>query len=993
MMAYHKREFTNLAGSGAQSRSIYEKVTQLCTCNDGIAKYLIDGDPLISRTAFYNGARLNCINATDKQVRSRHNSGLIIDEGCLLPGSKVITERGAIKVEDIIVGDSVLNQYGDITTVKKVWSKDWDDGVVKIIVNDLEKSVVKLTYDHRVLVFDSFDTVPVWKNAEDILLNNRLALPKKLSKMSNFSFILDTLGCVKDCGDYFAIPILDLESYFYSGKVWDVEVVDGESFLMPNLVAHNCQEDLKAGVVMKTALQNALTQPNHLILVLSTFHHPEGFFQEYWDDSEEFGFTRYKWDLIDTLKKCEKDIECSECYLTDSEKVRDPDGKVVGTKLIGCNGRARNSDGFREFETAVDIKRTNSGSEVYRIEYLCERPQFYGSVYDQDQLNDAEWEEVETIPITEVVNNRSIPSVGIDWGYAGQTSVIYTEKSLLGVGVLSCGFFHENRSTEIIEYLYQLRDAHGTFHIYADAADPFNNRELQEAGFHVVPVAFKKWKDFGIKNIQRFLETGRIQLALKGEGIKELISQLRKYRADARGNIIKRDDHGPDALLSFLTPNTTIMTEDGWKKVCRIAKGDKVLTHKGRFRSVIRTNFTKYTGVEYSVWVSDGLNKAQPMRVTAEHPFLTSKGWVVASDLKVGDGMFLLGHKCDCCEEVVPYHKKYCVSCGKTQRNSRWLNPTEREESERKFKSESLKLEYASGKRCSKTNSIKATERIKETYANGEILGFKDKDFQTKCRLLGDTAENRAKQSIFMRDHNPMYQPEACKKASIFMKEHTKLPEVKARLRRNGLLAIESSKSFAPKPDIYTDIELLLEKELHDLGLFPKHNKKLGRYFGDFVFMKEKVVVECDGDYWHARREEENPGYDLRRQIYLEDMGYTVIRFLGSAIKENSSLCADKVSAIFSNHSGNYGFLPITVTKIEAKQLAKPKTAYHFEVEEDHSYVARGVVHHNCAMMNWVFIEMYGAGENLREAHPDQYSEENRLKNDTLEDNGEVIII
>jgi len=756
MMVYKSKEFTNLAGSGSQARSIYEKVVEFCSCNPQVYQYLIDGDPLISRTHFYNGAKLHCINATDKQVRSRHDSGLIIDEGCLLPGSKVITERGIINVEDVVPGDCVVNQDGIITSVKNVWSKDWDNRVVNISLNGWSTGL-ELTHDHRVKIIRGLDkgnpkrkdsvneSSAEWVHAEDISDRDYVLIPKiktsdiddciladtydggkwlgywlgdgwtgkqrsrgiyvvfnskdkrnideyvsiskdlfgrevcfdnssvenrintdtalfthkeladfldttfgtkstekgmpfdfiagqskdfvrgvisgliasdgtvwegkassggvckrasiqtssealaasiftclaklgvaasyreRPAKISNIrgkeyctkeSWVIDINGKAMslftdtddsdrkqkafnswvEIDNYIAVPVKSVESRHYSGEVWDIEVKDGESFMMMNAVVHNCQEDLKAGEVMKTALQNALTQPEHLILILSTFHHPEGFFQEYWDDAETHGFTRYKWSVYDTMVKCELDIDCADCYLSEVVNEHDERGRVIGTTVKGCNGTARKAEGYQSFEAVCDIKKVNEGSSVYTVEFECERPKFYGSIYDIEALAESEWEDITWYEEIE-------KSVGLDWGYVGQTAICMTVRSEIGVGVLETAWFHEQKIGEIIGYLNKLREEYGNFVVFADSSDQFSNRELHEEGFKVIPVVFKKWKEFGIQNVSKFLTTGRLQFLKDGEGNDQLLSQLRRYRADGNGKPIKKDDHGPDALM------------------------------------------------------------------------------------------------------------------------------------------------------------------------------------------------------------------------------------------------------------------------------------------------------------------------------------------------------------------------------------------------------------------------------------------------------------
>ena len=86
-------------------------------------------------------------------------------------------------------------------------------------------------------------------------------------------------------------------------------------------------------------------------------------------------------------------------------------------------------------------------------------------------------------------------------------------------------------------------------------------------------------------------------------------------------------------------PTTRIETSDGRKPIAKIKAGDLVLTHLNRYRQVTRTMKREYSGDFYTVHT--GKSSIIPSRgqvtATAEHPFLTSNGWVKASDLEKGD--------------------------------------------------------------------------------------------------------------------------------------------------------------------------------------------------------------------------------------------------------------------------------------------------------------------------------------------------------------------
>ncbi len=53
-----------------------------------------------------------------------------------------------------------------------------------------------------------------------------------------------------------------------------------------------------------------------------------------------------------------------------------------------------------------------------------------------------------------------------------------------------------------------------------------------------------------------------------------------------------------------------------------------------------------------------------------------------------------------------------------------------------------------------------------------------------------------------------------------------------------------------------------------------KRQKPIGRYIVDFVCHESNLIVEVDGG-----QHQENAGYDQRRDAWLQEQGYTVLRF------------------------------------------------------------------------------------------------------------------
>jgi intein/homing endonuclease len=88
--------------------------------------------------------------------------------------------------------------------------------------------------------------------------------------------------------------------------------------------------------------------------------------------------------------------------------------------------------------------------------------------------------------------------------------------------------------------------------------------------------------------------------------------------------------------------DTPITTFAGLKKIKDVKEGDRVLTHRGRFRKVTKTFKHAYTGKVVKIrfggvaWVT----------VTEDHPVLvglTNWKWVAAKDVKVGDKVSVAG--------------------------------------------------------------------------------------------------------------------------------------------------------------------------------------------------------------------------------------------------------------------------------------------------------------------------------------------------------------
>ena len=114
-----------------------------------------------------------------------------------------------------------------------------------------------------------------------------------------------------------------------------------------------------------------------------------------------------------------------------------------------------------------------------------------------------------------------------------------------------------------------------------------------------------------------------------------------------------------------------------------------------------------------------------------------------------------------------------------------------------------------------------------------------------------------------------------------------------------------------------TEIELLLRKELWNRGYRYRKNYKKAVGKPDIALTKYKIAVFCDSEFWHGYNWEErkrdfkshqefwipkierNMERDVEVTAHLESEGWTVIRFWGKEIKNDTARCADIIESVF----------------------------------------------------------------------------------------------
>jgi very-short-patch-repair endonuclease len=94
----------------------------------------------------------------------------------------------------------------------------------------------------------------------------------------------------------------------------------------------------------------------------------------------------------------------------------------------------------------------------------------------------------------------------------------------------------------------------------------------------------------------------------------------------------------------------------------------------------------------------------------------------------------------------------------------------------------------------------------------------------------------------------------------------------------------------------FSSIEIAMLKALRDKNLAPYHQFPIAPYITDIAFPAQMLVVECDGDYWHASPQQR--AKDHAKDKFLTKLGWRVLRLKESEIKASSTDCADRIISL-----------------------------------------------------------------------------------------------
>lgn len=388
-------------------------------------------------------------------------------------------------------------------------------------------------------------------------------------------------------------------------------------------------------------------------------------------------------------------------------------------------------------------------------------------------------------------------------------------------------------------------------------------------------------------------QQGRPFVGAAGKFLEELLENVGLKREDVYiTNVVK----------CFISPRVLIYTVEGYKPIKDIRPGDLVLTHKGRFRKVVYVRPQEVlprgsSVVRFTVRSKDGGN-ARPvsLTVTPEHPFLVNGRWKSAKDIQVGDEVKALGDRCEICGRTYfvrydRYEARSYHTCSYRCHNRRIFHS---DEARRKV-SQAMAQQYAVGARDRRVITTRANKRTRELVAAGRAKIqhlTKQERHQSRVAWAANITAGKSQHRIGYGEE-----------------------ELKEILDRIGVDYIHG---FA----------------------FPGSS-----LIFDFCLPHFKVLLEVRGPGFNNQAAQERA---MVKDHLAKEHGYLVVNLWWAQIVEQPQMVEEILGRILKNHAGKYAFVDLVVTEVEHRNTRRAFPLYNIGVEEDESYMAAGIVSHNC---------------------------------------------
>lgn len=354
--------------------------------------------------------------------------------------------------------------------------------------------------------------------------------------------------------------------------------------------------------IVNAAMYMVNTANPRVVLRTSTYHSAVGTFADDFEAAAEKGYYRVRYSIFEICKTCpyakttkeqweaiENETgrapgddddpfiktlpvmqpDCSACprpaYFRDATEGIDPvTGAAKVMRPAYCAGRAAFAEnGWIDWETSNGVLKQfdqRPNDEDFEVELCGLRPSSKGYVIrDRDALEDCFVDDnlcefLPTYTATGGYNRGAGETIAtIDWGLAGMCAVTALQNRLDLNEPYGCRVMVDHVDlgrvgiTQIVEHLKAWRELYGLVEVWSDSSHPYENLELTQNGFYVRTVTFAKEKELGAGSLNLHCERRAFRAP---RGLAEIVlKQLRGWRRNESGQIVKGNDHYCDSLL------------------------------------------------------------------------------------------------------------------------------------------------------------------------------------------------------------------------------------------------------------------------------------------------------------------------------------------------------------------------------------------------------------------------------------------------------------
>ena len=182
-----------------------------------------------------------------------------------------------------------------------------------------------------------------------------------------------------------------------------------------------------------------------------------------------------------------------------------------------------------------------------------------------------------------------------------------------------------------------------------------------------------------------------------------------------------------------------------------------------------------------------------------------------------------------------------------------------------------------------------------------------------RMKLRWQDPRYRAHISKALKNSPACYSDERKKQLDSARTQRTFGPAYREKLRTAAMIRHQPTK--------LTNIERQLRDAFRKMRLdFVMHATLFNRWQPDFVFEQAKLIVQADGDYWHAKPEVQERDARFNARAMAE--GWTIWRFSGTAIETNVRACAKAVAGFVRSTQAT---LPLTIHVNDHPKRGKPE--------------------------------------------------------------------